>query len=44
MAATIDKDLTSTPKAARGGKPMRFAGSFVVALKKVGALSRRFSD
>jgi hypothetical protein len=25
MAATIDKDLTSTLKAARGGKPMRFA-------------------
>jgi hypothetical protein len=25
MAATIDKDLTTTLKAARGGKPMRFA-------------------
>src|SRR5215471_2622467 len=25
MAATLDKDLTSTLKAARGGKPMRFA-------------------
>ena len=25
MAATIDKDLTTTLKAARGGNPMRFA-------------------
>ena len=25
MAATVDKDLTTTLKAARGGKPMRFA-------------------
>src|SRR5262249_11630019 len=25
MAATIDKDLTTTLKAARGGKPMQFA-------------------